>query len=430
MFSAWPEREGLRNAGSVAVAIHHVAFSGEFPAPLRSLSGDLKSDITLERDENSLEGDRRGTASSSATLSLPPEIWRHVHRLATSESSPLAKGSADRFQYEPIRDPLKDMQDFLRDARSFVLVCRMWHGLAKEILYENVRVDAQFYILYASLQRLSTARLVRSIRLSTIRFDHNYQILALCPQVQIVVQPDEVSTSMRATFVTLDPYRGRDLPQFDFLRHIYCSESLIASGLLDQVIRASPNLEHLFASSAPRGNEPANLAGLHGLKTLGLPVVGRSVYAPSSLFQLDLQSLTRLQCTSVHLLSSHFPFLPSLHTLEIFGSGTTIPFSSAFTQCPCLRELYYDIWNKVIAPQGEQSPLSCIRLHSAVAIVSNWPAIERHFELFLTPEFFTLERVVLYGNWDSVVADARFPPVRNRLRAEGCRVEFPEGHLC
>jgi hypothetical protein len=317
-----------------------------------------------------------------------------------------------------------------QDARSFVLVCRMWHGLAKEILYENVRVDARFHILYDSLQLPSTARLVRSIRLSTIRFDHNYQILALCPQVQIVVQPDQVSTSMRATFVTLDPYRGLDLPQFDSLRHIYCSESLIASGLLHQVICASPNLEHLFASSAPRGNGIANLAAHHGLKTLGLPVLGRSVSAPSSLLQMDLRSLTRLQCTSVHLRSSHFPFLPSLHTLEIFGSGTTIPFSSIFTRCPCLRELCYDVWNSVIAPQGEQSPLSCIRLHSAVPIVSNWSAIERHFELFLTLEFSTLERIVLYGSWDSVVADDRFLPVRNRLRAEGCRVEFPEGHLC
>ncbi|KAJ7754196.1 hypothetical protein DFH07DRAFT_959894 [Mycena maculata] len=63
-------------------------------------------------------------------------------------------------------------------------------------------------------ERPSTARLVRSIRLSTIRLDHNYQILALCPQVQIVVQPDEVSVSMEATFATLDPYRKLALPQF------------------------------------------------------------------------------------------------------------------------------------------------------------------------------------------------------------------------
>ncbi|KAJ7463098.1 hypothetical protein B0H11DRAFT_1923036 [Mycena galericulata] len=402
------------------------SFHWEIPAPLRSLPGDLKDDIVLGRDERALEG----TASSSTTLSLPPEIWLHVHRMATSESSPLAKASADRFQYEPIRDPLKDMQNFLRDARSFVLVCRMWHGLAKEILYENVRVDARFYILYASLQRPFTARLVRSIRLSTIRFDHNYQILALCPQVQIVVQPDEVSTSMRATFVTLDPYRKLDLPQFDFLRRIYCCESLIASGLLHQVLRASPNVEHLFASSAPRDNGLANLAALPGLKTLGLPVLGPSASAPPSLLQMDLRGLTRLQCTSMHLLSPEFPFLRSLHILEIFGSGTTIPFSSIFTRCPCLRELCYDVWNNVIGPQGQQSTLSCIRLHSAVAVVCNWPSIERHFELFLTPEFSTPERIVFYGSWDSVVADARFPPVRNRLRAEGCQVEFPESHLC
>ncbi|KAJ6543164.1 hypothetical protein B0H19DRAFT_1172923 [Mycena capillaripes] len=402
----------------LATLAFHLMFSflWEIPVPLRSLPGDLKDDIALGRDERSSEGDRRGTASSSTTFSLPPELWLHVHRLATSESSPLAIASADRFHYEPIRDPLKGCgiscgfpiviaRD--QDAHSFVLVCRMWHGLAKEILYENVRP--------------STASLVRSIRLSTTRFDHNYQILALCPQVQIVVQPDEVSTAMRANF-------GLELPQFDFLRHVYCSESLMASGLLHQVLRASPNLEHLVASSAPRGNGLANLAVLPGLKTLGLPVLGRS--ASSSLLQMDLRSLTRLQCTSVHLLSSEFPSLPSLHTLEIFGSGTTIPFSLIFQRCPCLRELCYDIWNSVTAPQGEQSTLSCIHLHSAVAVIIDWPTIERHFELFLTSEFSTPQRIVLYGRWDSVVADTRFLPVRNSLRAEGCQVEFPENHLC
>jgi hypothetical protein len=324
--------------------------------------------------------------------------------------------------------------------RSFVLVCKMWYGLATEILYENVRVDARFYLLhesllhdsplYDSLQQPSKASRVRSIRLSTTRFDHNYQILALCPQVQVIVQPDEVSTSMRATFVTLDRYKELDLPQLPILTHIYCSESLIASGLLHQVFRASPNLEHLFASSAPRANGRVHLAAPPGLKTLGLPVQGRSASAPSVLLQMDLRGLTRLQCTSVHLLSDEFPFLPSLHSLEIFGSGTPIPFPLIFTRFPCLRELSYDIWNSITAPQGTQTPLSCIRLHTAVAVVTNWSAVERHFELFLAPGFSAPARIVLDGRWDSVVADDRFPPVRARLRAAGCRVEFPESQLC
>ncbi|KAJ7457561.1 hypothetical protein B0H11DRAFT_2286851 [Mycena galericulata] len=332
------------------------------------------------------------TVVSGPSLSLPPEIWLYIHRLATAESSPLAKASTDRFQYTPIRDPLEDMEDLLLIARSFVLVCRLWNSLATEILYENVRVDARFHILHASLKKQATARLVRSIRLSTIRYDHNYQILALCPQVRILVQPDEVSTSMRANFVTLDAYRGVDLPKFDFLRHVYCSKSLIASGLLHLVLRASPNLEHLFASSTPR-KVVDDLPALPSLKTLGLPVLGRS--ASSFLFRIDLQGLTRLQCTVAHLRLPECPFFPSLQTLEIFGSGTTIEFPDISTKCPCLRELYYEIWNAVSPPRsGEQSPLSYIRLHSGMTPVRYWASIERHFEVFLSPEFPKLERVV------------------------------------
>ncbi|KAJ7754197.1 hypothetical protein DFH07DRAFT_773847 [Mycena maculata] len=110
------------------------SFHWEIPVPLRSLPGDLKDDIALGRHENVLGG----TASSSATLSLPPEIWLHFHRMATSESSPLAKASADHFQYEPIRDPLKDMQDFLRlmnsvnPDKSRCSSCKTWKPATTE----------------------------------------------------------------------------------------------------------------------------------------------------------------------------------------------------------------------------------------------------------------------------------------------------------
>ncbi|KAJ6599911.1 hypothetical protein DFH09DRAFT_1355929 [Mycena vulgaris] len=373
--------------------------------------------------------------AGSFTSQLPSEIWIHIQRLATADTSPLTIAYSDRFQYVPVADPLKDMQDFLRNARSFVLVSRLWNSLASELLYENIRVDNRFHLLYKSLERPGTADLVRSIRLSTIREDHNYAILALCPRVQIIVQPEfsglAMSTSeVLAAFSRFEADRQLVLPGFHSLRHLYWADSLMASRLLYTVIQASPNLEFLFVSpSAPQPfNMDASLefSDIPSLKRLAFPQAQRSM--ASSLLRMDMKHLTRLQCSPLNL-PEDFPLLPSLHALELFGSRSNIPFSIIFSRCPHLRELSYDVWNR-LSPPDEQSPVSCIRLHSAVSVVRDWGPIEEHFGLFLTSDFARLRRLVLYGSWHRVVVDPRFTRFRDGLRELGCRLEFPEGHLC
>jgi hypothetical protein len=52
--------------------------------------------------------------STGPTISLPPEIWLYIHRLATSDTSPMALAYTDRYQYVPVTDPLKDVQSFWR----------------------------------------------------------------------------------------------------------------------------------------------------------------------------------------------------------------------------------------------------------------------------------------------------------------------------
>ncbi|KAJ7096156.1 hypothetical protein C8R44DRAFT_989431 [Mycena epipterygia] len=362
---------------------------------------------------------------------LPPEIWLYIHRLATSDTSPLNIAYSDRFQYVDSRDPLKEMQDFLQDAYSFVLVCRLWNSLANEILYENVRVDNWFPNLYAALRRPGTSRLVRSIRLSAKRFDHNYTILALCAQVQIIVLPEALSTPSLATVSGLEAHRELQLPTFHALRHVYWKESMIflSYDLLRKVLRTSPNLECLFVSyiSTPHSiptDADHDLPAILRLKRLG--IVGPTA---SAFFQIDLQRLTRLNCAPSHVMLPDFPLLPALRTLELFGSRSNIPFSTIFARCPRLKELCYDVWNGVSEPREEQSPLSCIRLHSAVTVIRDWTTIEAHFGLFISPEFPRLQRLVLHGSWHRVVADARFTNFRDSLREQSCQVEFPEGYL-
>ncbi|KAJ6599910.1 hypothetical protein DFH09DRAFT_1355928 [Mycena vulgaris] len=364
--------------------------------------------------------------AAGSSVSLPPEIWIQIHRLATADTSPLAIAHSDRVQYVPVADPLQDMQDFLRNAYSFVLVCRLWNGLANEIMYENIRIDDRFPALYTALKRPGTPDLVRSIRLSPTRFDHSYAILALCPRVQIIVQPDPSNLSV----VRLEAGERLELPAFNSLKYIYWTESLMLSGLSNKVFRAVPNLEYLHVSRSSMVNTFDSIAfpAILGLKRLGMAQTVNG-FVTSSILQMDLQHLTRLQCAPSTVSSEDFPTLPSLHTLELFGSGSNygsrskIRFHAIFSRCPRLRELRYDVWNRSSPPRDVQSSLSCIRLHSAVS----GGFIDDHFGLFLTPGFPRIQRIVLYGSWDRVVADAKFTWFQDGLRELGCRLEFPEG---
>ncbi|KAJ7512314.1 hypothetical protein B0H11DRAFT_2214122 [Mycena galericulata] len=376
-------------------------------------------------------------------VSLPHEIWLYIHRLATSDSSPLVAARSERYQYAVPSDPLNDSQEFLRDTRSFVLVSRLWNSLANELLYENVRVNERFDSLYAALLRPENASLVRSIRLSISRFDHNCAILALCPQVQVVCHPNPSLMTIAEQDMASDTRRLDALttgllqfPVFLSLRHIYWTESVLASRLLRALLPSAPNVEHIFLEYAPSVHSYVPIPALPALPSLRrLSCPDSSTASTLRLFDLDLTRLARLTCAPSHLLLPEFPaLLPALTTLELFGSRQTISFDTVFARCPRLRELCYDVWNRPAEPQLSltESPapgpgLRCVRLHSAVTVVRNWGLIDAHFRLLLEPWFPPIQRVVLYGTWHRVVADARFVLFRDGLRARKCEVEFPEG---
>lgn len=249
-------------------------------------------------------------------------------------------------------------------------------------------------------------------------------------QVQIIVLPDALSTSL-TTVLGLEAQRELQLPTFHVLRHVYWQESMVfySYDLLRKVLRASPSLECLFVSCVSilhpiSTNADHDLPTLPTLKRLGL--VGHTA---SAFFQIDLQRLTRLNCAPSHLILPDFPLLPALHTLELFGSRSNIPFSTIFARCPRLKELCYDVWNGLSEPREEQPPLSCIRLHSAVTVIRDWTTIEAHLGLFISAEFPRLQRLVLHGSWHRVVADVRFTRFRDSLHTQSCQVEFPEGYV-
>ncbi|KAJ7749209.1 hypothetical protein B0H16DRAFT_892730 [Mycena metata] len=368
------------------------------------------------------------------SVALPPELWLYIHRIATADTSPMVAAYTDRYQYVAVPNPLDDMQDFLRDVSSFALVSRLWNSLTSEILYENIRVDERFHALYTALERPGTARLVRSVRLSTTRFDHNIAILALCSQLQVVVQP-EASTASRSQALIGAPDLDLNLtiPNLESLKHIYWTHSDMALDLLLKLIPLAPNLEYLFFknSSILRSDREFDILAPLSLQRLTLGPLQANLI--ESIFRrLDVTKLTRLHCIPSFFLGFlEIPTLSSLQTLELFGSRSNIPFNVIFLRCPRLRELRYDVWNRPLETPDEPrtAPLPCIRLHSAVTI-RNWTylePVEAHFDLFLSPKFPRVQRLVLHNSWHEIVNQSWFAPYRDGLRELGCRLEFPEG---
>ncbi|KAJ7238489.1 hypothetical protein C8J57DRAFT_1373990 [Mycena rebaudengoi] len=268
------------------------------------------------------------TQTLAYTVSLPAELWLYIHRLFTSDTSPLVAAYA-----RPV-DHFDDMRHFLRDVRTLVLVCRSWNDLGNEILYENVKVNRRFESLYAALQKPGNARLVRSIRLSNTQHSDNVAIIKLCPQVELLVQPD--------------------LPPLPYLRRIYWWNSSCVSALF------------LTGCQWPPRSSP-----------FPLPPYPCPSFAPTSI------TLLELTCRPSHFIYPDFPTLPALQTLELFGSNSNTHFPIIFARCPNLRELCYDVWNTLTTPHDKLSSLSCIRLNSAVYFVRDWTRLQAHFHFFL-----------------------------------------------
>ncbi|KAJ7164414.1 hypothetical protein C8R46DRAFT_1352155, partial [Mycena filopes] len=368
---------------------------------------------------------------SGSPAFLPPETWLHIHRLATQDTSPFIMA---RFSTSTIRDPGKDIQGFLNNANSFAQVCRLWNAFANEILFENIQVNKGFNTLYAALQRPGTARLVRSVRLSTTRFDHNLAILGMCPNLKLVVQPDALSMSRSDSLVGIAESIGTAvLPDFFSLTRIYWTESYVASALLRRLVAAAPNLNHLFLShsSALRQDSPQAVVlpplpsltrlGIGRLASLGMPLI----------LPADLNRLTHLTCTPPLLILTDFPLLSAVNTLTLCGARTTVPFARIFSRCPRLQTLCYDARNQLWVPAkgAADAPLACIHLQLPANVGSSlwWATVEAHFVLFLAPEFPRVQRVVLHGGRADVIANPRWVDIRTDLQKRSCEVKFWEG---
>ncbi|KAJ6580894.1 hypothetical protein B0H19DRAFT_1228440 [Mycena capillaripes] len=336
-----------------------------------------------------------------STPTLPPELWICIHRLAVLDISPLAKVYADddviKHSATP-EDPVNDhqLQRFLRAVCSLRRVCRLWSELAQELLYENVWVNKRWPSLFSGLEKLHIARLVRSVRLSTTRFDHNALVLQQCTQIEVLVQP-EFPRSERLYSVT-----EVELPPLLFLKRLYWIESWWSSPLLHSVLRAAPNLEHIsLSSSSTIGFDPAlepTFPSLPHLRTLALPQL--STQCVRALLRTDLAQLTHLTITPAHLDWPAFPILPALRTLALVEhpAPTRVPFPAILAHCPSLCELRHNARAVPVMPDAKQTApaLVCVRMHLGDGRTMP-PALPLYATMLLGPAFGALECVALDG---------------------------------
>ncbi|KAJ7778398.1 hypothetical protein B0H16DRAFT_1711902 [Mycena metata] len=376
---------------------------------------------------------RRGS-----TPSLPPELWIYIHRLALSTLSPLAKiyASNDTIIRSGAKpdDPVNDrnLQLFLTAARSLRCVCRLWSELGLELLFENIWVNStrRWPSLSSGLQHPNVAHLVRSIRLSTTRFDHNIDVLRRCLHVEVLVQPEFPRTERLYSVATVQ------LPPLQSLKRLYWIASAWSSALLQSVLFAAPNLEHIsLSSSTTIGFDPATQPTFPDLPRLNSLVLAQlNTESVRAILRTDLSRLTRLTIDPAHLSWDAFPVLPALEMLALLDYSIQLPFPAIFACCPALRELRYDALCRFIPPEEKQRApfLACIRLFLRRRMTLPTQA-QAQAALLLEPAFSALERVILDGpGWGPLASNAPSSgaggtavmwPGLTDLLARGCRIE-------
>ncbi|KAJ7056188.1 hypothetical protein C8F01DRAFT_377305 [Mycena amicta] len=364
---------------------------------------------------------------------LPPELWLHIHRLAIGDLSPFFKihelnnAVSMSHHYDPLND--RHLQRFLKAARSLGRVCRLWHQLAQELLYENVWINTRRWpSLSAALEKPAIAHRVRSVLLSTTRFDYNAAMLqhaGVSETLEVLLQPE--FPRAEALYAA---EKGIQLPPLTALKRIVWVESWWSAGLLQDVLAAAaPAIQHItLSTSFTIGSEPNSIRvpDLPRLETLS--VARLSSQHVSAFLSTGLRGLKHLTINPMHLTVLEFPALASVTTLTLieYPSPIYVPFPTLCTHFPALRELQYDARAVPIPPQDKQTfpELLCVRLYLPVA-----SHVATHLPLFRQPAFGALERVVLDGQgWEylATVGSGEWMELEV-LREKGCRIEGVDG---
>ncbi|KAJ6592247.1 hypothetical protein DFH09DRAFT_1136961 [Mycena vulgaris] len=344
-----------------------------------------------------------------AVLALPTELLWSILRLATPPAIELGHAESPPFSQKPGATPHADMT--LRDKLSVVLVCRCWQAVATEFLYEDL-VLANFVGVRHLLELFETTsaedpsagygRYVHSIWTRSpvdLAYFRVIDFFPFCPNLRILSKGDAQTGDTGFWSIRSDHGTDHNLQSaFLSLRALFWGEGTAFSRpenfqysvLLDFLILC-PNIEFLSIPSTPQSFVYLRQAMEDN------PAAGKNIK------YLELQPVVRTW------------ILPFQHLLDFF---------------PSLREFSHHVGRPRIPMTQKNSSVICVRLCVSRLLPpseNTLRAATPELTELAGPGFSSLQRVVLHGDWSSVVNIPAFRAIEQNLRDSGRRLVFADG---
>ncbi|KAG2154577.1 hypothetical protein DEU56DRAFT_769250 [Suillus clintonianus] len=388
---------------------------------------------------------------------LPPELWLSIIRWATYPQPGFHASTFQPFLGSFDHDSSnKGEVDAVAVKRAVVQVCRLWRDLALSILYEDVKVGLAADSLAEALGRTyeggQLGRCVRRLELpypatgtaTNTSSDLALQILQFCPGLETLVRPFNPGPpdSVRYEF----PTRSHPFLNLKRLEWWHFNDAARSGGInsLMDVLRHSPNLQYLSVGGEMWTHSTRDVLELPALKTLRLKRIN----------PLFVHQICQWRLPSLAHVVVDFPLEQNaLDAIwQVFGARLcTVEFarhvgfllSDQITRflrgCPQVKTFNYFL-NFTSPPPIFDQPcaLQCISLHAYPChmvtdmITASQERIRLHLAFLSRSSFPSLRRIILYGDWGSMLADPRFTEFTQTMNSRGCSIERATGgiHSC
>ncbi|KAF9463706.1 hypothetical protein BDZ94DRAFT_598101 [Collybia nuda] len=388
---------------------------------------------------------------------LPVEVIAHILRMATTAPTCYALTKTYvPFQNVPGENVLPESRAALSKLEaaswitklSIVRVCKAWKSLALEYLYEEVYMGEHAKTLSEALEKSETmfpregvGRRVRCIVLSAWRPEIKPiplpEVLRWCPNTEILVKSDDDTTPTPNPDVDLSSIKRFDwrFTRFQLFaeRGLHWQNTHQGLDFFRDAMMRSDNVHYLavgirYPMSRLSDNPRPHIA-THSLTTLRVHHIGPVIRA--EIEGWDCPNLTHIITDSSLMWETYSPiFGPRIEVVELIKDESlhSIFALGVVEKCPNLLELNYHVeYGQFPSKPIHQDTLRCIRLYAGrnymIDLADTWELLKAQFTLFAGPSFPSLRRLVLYGDWDDVLRDSQFVPLKDGVLARGCAVE-------
>ncbi|KAF9819763.1 hypothetical protein IEO21_01854 [Rhodonia placenta] len=385
------------------------------------------------------------------TVTLPAELWMHIFRLSTI--SPLTY-RLRATTYHPFKTaPLiaQDDVEALKTKSALILVCKQWRALALDLLYEDISLGRPERLpkLLADIKGddIDTPASGRWVRRANLPYSSSatvtprplvaVRILESCPRLEVLIRigPFRPEADLRFEFPTDCP----PLPSLKRLDWWHVNEAARSGGInrLGDVLQAAPNLEYLslggylmFCHMQPADISLPQLTTLRILRMNVLCVAQTCRWSMPALRNLIIDTVE-----DIGIMDGFWgTFGEQIRTVELGHSLSYYVYdtlSYILPGCPRLEVLNYYVHFTAVptALSKTSNTLTTIGLHAHPNLLlppessEYWKRIQDHFAMLCGPSFSALKRVILYGAWDTVIDDIRYPFLIQPLLDRKCSIE-------